>query len=275
MPSMIERHGPVPVKDIIIDRFQARKSKTGEGLEELAASIEKFGLLHPIGVCKSERHEGKWEVVFGQRRLLAHKLLKKKEIVAGIIDRSLAYEEGLALSANENLHVIPMIRKDIIDLCEELYKKYGTFKAVAEETKIPYGIVRKHVRYSALPSDLKKKVDDQKIKVDLAMRIQDAASAKGSYDEEEAAQLLSVVKKSDDALGKKILKLRQEHPTVPITKIVKKAEEPEKTLKVAITLGETLAGGLRGYADEALMDTNTAAEELIQEGLDKSGFLGD
>lgn len=271
--AVIERYDYVPVEDIIIDRFQARKSKTGEGMEELAASIEKFGLLHPIGICRSKRHENKWETVFGQRRLLAHRLLKSEKIAAGIIDRVLSYEEGLALSANENLHVIPMVRKDIIDLCEELHKKYGTIKAVADETKLPYHIVRQHVRYSALPSDLQKKVDDQEIKVDLAMKIQDAASAKGSYDKEEAAQLLSVIKKSDDALGRKVLKLRQEHPTVPIKKIVKKAEEPEKTLKVALTLGETLAKGLRGYADDALMDTDAAAEELIQEGLDKGGYL--
>lgn len=271
--AIIERFEQVPIEDIIIDRFEARKSKTGERMEELAASIEKFGLLHPIGICRSERYNNKWEVVFGQRRLLAHKLLKSKNIMAGIADRILSYEEGLALSANENLHVVSMVRKDVIDLCEELYKKYGTIKAVVEETKLPRDIVRNHIRYSALPSDLQKKVDDKEIKVNLAMKIQDAASAKGSYDKQEAEQLLAVVQESDDTLGKKVLKLRQQHPTVPLEKIVKKAEEPEKTLKVALTLGEDLANGLRGYADEALMDTNAAAEDLIQGGLDKGGYL--
>ena len=80
----------------MIERFQVRKQNVGEGLDELAASIEKYGLLQPIVVCKSAGHPGKWEIVAGQRRYLAHKqILKLPKIVAGIIDHPIEYEEGL------------------------------------------------------------------------------------------------------------------------------------------------------------------------------------
>jgi ParB family chromosome partitioning protein len=273
--AAIERHEYIPMRDIIIDRFQARKSKAGEALEELAASIKKYGLLHPIGLCRSARDPKKWEVIFGQRRYLAHKFLQRDKIMAGLADRVLSKEEGLAISANENLLVAPMVRKDIIDLCEELYRKYGTIKDVAEETKIPYYLVRKHIRYSGLPDDLQSKVDDKEINVDLAMKVQDAASASGSYDKEEAEQLIDVLKTVDNPIQRKVLNLRKNNPTVSLEKIVKKAEEPEKTLKVALTLGETLSNGVRQFAEDQDTDTDTAAEELIEKGLYIEGYLSE
>ena len=42
---MIDRFEEVPIYDVVIGRFQVRKSNTSEGLEELAASIREFGLL--------------------------------------------------------------------------------------------------------------------------------------------------------------------------------------------------------------------------------------
>ena len=108
---MIDRFEELPIADIVIARFQVRKSNTNEGLEELAASINQFGLLHPIVVCRHEKDPTKWEVVAGQRRLLAHKLvLKRDNIVAGIIDRVLSEDEGLAISGNENVHQLDMTR---------------------------------------------------------------------------------------------------------------------------------------------------------------------
>ena len=59
------------VKDIIV-RKPLRKD-LGD-LRGLAASIKEFGLLHPIGITAAG------ELVFGRRRLEAHKLLGKPEI---------------------------------------------------------------------------------------------------------------------------------------------------------------------------------------------------
>jgi DNA modification methylase len=59
----------------------SRHRKDMGDLTSLAESIHKEGLLHPIGVTE------KLELVFGERRLRAHKdLLKKKTILARIVD---------------------------------------------------------------------------------------------------------------------------------------------------------------------------------------------
>ena len=70
------------------------------------------------------------------------------------------------------------------------------------------------------------------------MKVQDAASAAGSYDEQEADELIRVLKTADNPIRKKIISLRKKNPTVPLEKIVKKAEEPDQTLKLQLTLGK-------------------------------------
>lgn len=275
MPT-VTSYRELPIDALVIDRFQVRKQNVGERLEDLARSIEKYGLLQPIVVCKSTAQPGKWEIVSGQRRYLAHKqILHKTAIMAGIIEGSLSYEEGLALSASENIVRLDMTRKDLIDLCADLHKRYGSIKDVASETGLPYDIVRRYIRYDGLPGDLQKKVDDGAINVDLAMKVQDAASAGGSYSERDAAELLGALKKVDNPIQKKILKLRKDNPGVPIAKIVEKAEQPDNTLKLQLVLGESLAGPLRQYAEEEGTDEKSAVESFIEDALKANGYLSD
>jgi len=270
----VTSHKDLPIKDISIERFQVRKQKAGEGLDDLAASIEKYGLLQPIVVCKSSQQSGKWEIVCGQRRYLAHKMiLKRKTIMAGILDRHIDYEEGLALSATENIVRMDMTRKDLIDLCMDLFKRYGTIADVADETKLPYHVVRQYIRFDGLPTDLQAKVNKKEINVNLAMKVQDAASASGSYDKNESTKLLKVLKTVDNPIQKKIIKLRKQNPTIPLTKIVKKAEEPDKTLKLQLVLGESLAQPLREYAQDEDTDEKTAIEGFIEMSLKASGYI--
>jgi ParB family chromosome partitioning protein len=264
----------LPIGDIDIVRFQVRKQNVGENLDELAASIEKYGLLQPIVVCKSAGQPGKWEIVAGQRRYLAFKqILKLPKIMAGIIDHPIEYEEGLALCASENVVRLDMTRKDLIDLCADLFKRYGTIKDVVDETKLPYPIVRKYIRFDGLPSDLQEKVNNSEINVDLAMKVQDAASSAGSYDEKEANKLIKVLKTVDNPIQKKIIDLRKKNPTVSLDKIVKKAEEPDQTLKLQLTLGETLATPLRKFAEDEDTDEKTAVEGFIESCLKENGYM--
>lgn len=46
---------------------------------------------------------GKWEILAGQRRFLAHKLLKRESIPAAILDRRVEGAEAKAISITENL----------------------------------------------------------------------------------------------------------------------------------------------------------------------------
>lgn len=68
----------IPISKIIIGN---RHRKDLGDLTSLAKSIQRNGLLQPIGVTK------KLELVFGERRLRSHQqILKKKTILARIVD---------------------------------------------------------------------------------------------------------------------------------------------------------------------------------------------
>lgn len=62
---------------------QPRKSFENKSLKQLAQSIEEKGLISPITV---KQIENKYIIVAGERRYRAHKLLKKKRILAYVID---------------------------------------------------------------------------------------------------------------------------------------------------------------------------------------------
>ncbi|MCY4419975.1 MAG: ParB N-terminal domain-containing protein [Gammaproteobacteria bacterium] len=270
---MIERYEDIPIEKLVIDRFQVRKSNTGEEIETLAASIQEFGLLHPIVVSISEYDSAKWEVVCGQRRLLAHKKLGKQKIKAGVIDRVLSEDEGLAISGNENVHQLDMTRTDLIDLCEKLFLRYGTLKAVWEKTRLPYDMVRKYVRYSRLEPNLKSLVDNNALPVDLAIKSQDAATVDGVYSPERAEELVDVLQESDDELRKRILEVNKSNPTAEVSKIVESAKKPDTRLKISFTMGPSYGDALRKYAEGQDADPSVAAQDMLESSLDSMGLV--
>lgn len=71
------------IKDIKDNPFQPRIEMKEESLQELADSIKSEGQLQPIIV---QKHNNKYIVIAGHRRLYAHKLINKETIWASIVD---------------------------------------------------------------------------------------------------------------------------------------------------------------------------------------------
>ncbi|EMY70435.1 ParB/RepB/Spo0J family partition protein, partial [Leptospira vanthielii] len=68
----------IPVDQILTEN-NPRKTFNESTIRELAESISQYGLLQPIVVRKKA---GKYELINGERRFRAHKLLKRKTILA-------------------------------------------------------------------------------------------------------------------------------------------------------------------------------------------------
>lgn len=73
----------VPVDKIIPNKFQPRQDFDQKALEELARSIEEFGLIQPITVKADEKAES-FQLISGERRWRAAKLAGLTEIPAYI-----------------------------------------------------------------------------------------------------------------------------------------------------------------------------------------------
>jgi ParB family chromosome partitioning protein len=130
--------------------YQPRRSFPLPELNALASSIAEAGLLQPVTVRK---HEGRYQLIAGERRLRAHELLGKNSIEAIVVpsdDADLAvfalaenidrqdladYEIGLALRRIENLFPSKKKLAESLGLNREDMYRYFAFEALPERLR--------------------------------------------------------------------------------------------------------------------------------------------
>ena len=149
----------ISINEISLSKFQARKKFNQEKLRELSESIEKNGLIQPIIIRKGKKN---FELVAGERRLKACKLIGLKEISAIIsnFDDRKAFESGLI----ENLQIEDLT---CIEEAEAYNRLMNEFNYTQEELASIVSKSRSHVanllRLVTLPKEIKKFILDEKI----------------------------------------------------------------------------------------------------------------
>ena len=88
----------IPVAAIVPNQYQPRKVFDQTEIQELAQTISEHGLLQPIVV--REFRPGKYEIIAGERRFRAVKLLEWEKIPAIVEKMSDAESASLALIEN-------------------------------------------------------------------------------------------------------------------------------------------------------------------------------
>ena len=261
----------IPLNLLEIGKSQVRLSEVGKGIEELADSISKVGLLEPI-VVAPQRANGKYEIILGQRRFLAHLELGLETIKAGILDEHVEEIEAKVLSVTENLMRRDLNRKDLIDVCTYLYKQYGTIKDVTTETGLPYNKVREYVKYDRLAPELKELVDNSEVDLKAALRAQDASSTSGEFKPQEAVTLAKELSGMSYAQQKKVQKELEEDPTESVDTVIDRAKGSGKVIQLVVTLGQQAHISLQSFADDEGTGLGDAAVQLIEEGLVSKGY---
>ena len=122
----------IPVAEIVPSDLNPRKTFDQVELQELADSIRENGLVQPITIRKTDREDGKYEIVCGERRYRAFLLLGENTIPSVV--KKIDDKRAFAIMVIENLQ-----RKDI-DPMEEAWalKKLYDEKTmtVAEMAKV-------------------------------------------------------------------------------------------------------------------------------------------
>jgi ParB family transcriptional regulator, chromosome partitioning protein len=262
----------IPLADLEIGKAQVRLRDVGKEIDELADSIRKVGLLEPIVVCKADT-PGKYEIITGQRRFLAHKELKASTILAGILDEKVSEADAKVLSVTENLVRRDLNSRDLIDACTYLYKKYGSVKAVAEETGLPYSKVSGYVKYDQLIPELKQLVDKGEINVLTALRAQQAAEVSGEIKPEEAVEFAKEMAPMSGAQQSKIVDTRRENPDIAADDVIESAKGGGKVTQIVVTLTSAVHSSLHDFARNEGTSVDDAAQTLIRDGLSDKGFL--
>jgi len=153
------RHMNIPLDRLAVSSLNARKDlqagQEDSGIEELASSIRQQGLLSPPIVRPLP--DGRYEVLVGQRRLLASRKLGLDPVPCLVRD-DLGDTDAVALSLVENVHRADMHPLDKARALKALHERHGSYERVARETAWSVSTIRKYIQLLALPEDLQERL---------------------------------------------------------------------------------------------------------------------
>ena len=271
--AKIVEYKDIPLDDLVIGKGQVRTTKPGRGLEDLVQSIKVQGLLQPILVCEARKAE-KWEILTGQRRFLAHKMLKRKTIAAAVLDSRVNLQEAKAISITENLIRRRLSGKELKDGIRFLYNTYGTIKDVVEATGLVRELVRNYIKYPRLIPELKQLVDDEVADINVALKAQDASE--DDFGEPDAVLAVKLAKEMQDMTGvqrKKVFEDRQENPQKPIEDVIENAKTGGRVIQVITTVTLSVHRAIQSVAAEESVTQDEAVAALLEEALTGRGLL--
>ena len=155
------------VVEIEIDKIkpnplQPRKVFDNESLQELAASIQEYGLLQPILVYEDMDNSDEYFLIAGERRLRASKIAHKESIKAIIVD---VQEEKLReLALIENIQREDLNPIDLAQSYKELIEDYGiTHEELAKKLSKSRTQITNTLRLLELDKNVQKYVLENKI----------------------------------------------------------------------------------------------------------------
>ncbi len=271
--AKIVEYREIPLDDMVIGKGQVRTQNTGQEIDELARSIEIQGLLQPIVVCQA-REEGKWEILTGQRRFLAHKHLGKEKISAAVLDERVDEGQAKAISITENLIRRQLTGKELKDGVNVLYNFYGTVKEVVETTGLPRSKVSEYIKYPRLIKDLKDLVDEGVVDVNVAVKAQDAASDdEGVVNPEVAVQLAKETAPMSGVQRKKVIEAIKDNPDRNVDEVIEQAKTGSKVVQVIATVTQNVHAAIQQVATEEGANQDETVALLIEEALVDRGAL--
>jgi ParB family chromosome partitioning protein len=253
----------VRISALVIGDAQVRIRGVDTDIDELVTSIRVHGLLEPIVVCP--RGSDTFEVLAGQRRVLAYKKLGRAHIMAAIIPEPVDDASAKAISLTENIIRRDLDVRDVIDACTTLYKKYGSARDVADETGIPYAQVLKHLKYDRLQAPLKNKVDTGEVDLNIALKAQDAVATQDGYvDSSEALDLADALTTMNGAERRQILSEKKTKPERRVREILENFwVENEKDRQMVVTLPDGVHKALQLRAKQCRLTQDEFAARLI------------
>lgn len=154
----------VPIGKIKANPHQPRSDFDHEGLEELTRSIKEHGILQPLILTLTDKG---YEIITGERRLRAAKILDLKTIPALV--RDVKEQQKLELALVENLQ-----RKDLNPIEEavayqRLIDEFNlTQEEVAKRVSKSRSAVTNTLRLLTLPSEIQKALITGKINYSTA-----------------------------------------------------------------------------------------------------------
>ncbi len=228
----------IPQDLIIPNPNQPRKRFDFDGLEELAQSIRENGILQPITVRSTQ--DKKFELIAGERRLRAARLVGMTKIPALVID--MQQKDSALFALIENLQ-----RQDL-----SFFEEAEAIETLITDYKMSRDDVAK--KLSIAQSTLSNKLRILKLPEEMRFRL-----ARAGLTERHARALLSL---EDDAQRERALSIMiDRHLTV---------QESERMIEQMLSRNSKTKTNLRGLRDVRLFinTLNHAVDTIRRAGVD-------
>lgn len=270
MPEQIHE---IPLAEIGVSEQNVRETDAEKGVEELAESIRRLGLLQPV-VLKGEPGSSPYELVIGQRRLLAHRKLRKETIAARFIDPADDFG-ALAASLAENLNRVEVNHADASKAVTELYKHYGeNIEELMAATGLSKPMISKYLyieaRASARMLELLRQDAIKKDDIKRALR------AAGD-NVQKAERLLDLWAEAQLTRHEKVraTEYGQAHTEAPPEEIVRESKQPRVVTALMVPLRtSSVREGLEKAVGALDLSKEEVAAQALEEWLSDKGFIG-
>lgn len=154
--------------DLIIEpQGRLRMEIDPDQIEELARSIQSLGLRQAIEVVP---HEDKFEIVYGERRVLAHRVLGRTKIWAKIVDLS---EDQIALiRATENVARSNLSPIEEAAAFQDLRDRFQlSIDQISKKVGRSHGQVKKRLDLLKMSKAIQKAVHSGKLNMSVAIEL--------------------------------------------------------------------------------------------------------
>lgn len=262
------------VTEIELDKFSTGTSQTRQRdtevtiNDDLVTSIKKNGLLSPIIVKRQD--DDKFEIVAGQRRFLAHKVLNKPTIKACILEGHVSELDAKRISLIENLVRKDMKRADYVDTVQWFMDRYNSTTTVAEELGISPATVRKYLTIGRLPVEVRRDIDQKEYETRHALKALDALGGDESVvDVSILRKIATELKKLTPSTQKKFVSIKKHEPDASIKDVLEKAKKRTQVHKFTVGVTSDQYERIGAFQSREKLGTHEhAAEELIDMGLE-------
>lgn len=267
------------VSEVALEEIQPKDSNvrtdlnspnSKENLNELAENIKVNGLLQPI-VLRGQEGKPPYDIIVGQRRFLAHRLLGKKTIKA-VFSGEIEDINVLLLSISENMCRQEMNFEDTSNAITTLYKHFGSDDQVKKHTGFSIRMIRTYVKIDAQATNkIKNLIKENKISMSDAKRAIDAAQG----DNHKADILIDEIVKLSKYEKKRLVESGLRNPNRKVEELLAEARQPKLEETVILNLPRKIHKALVIAAEKLSIDIEELTINTLTNWLRTNDFLVD
>jgi ParB family chromosome partitioning protein len=265
----------VDINKVKANPYQPRKDFDQDALESLAESIREHGIIQPMVVSKVQKDvergsDVEYQLIAGERRLLASKMIGLKEVP--IIIRQPSEKEKLEVSIIENVQRKDLNSIEKAEAYKRLEQEFGFgHEQIAKMVGVSRPVVTNTIRLLDLPQEIKKAVSQGKIGMAQARAILMAKEPK------EQKELFSKIIKEGltvEEIEKQVQKLAVWQPKPKTVKFLQEFNELEEQAKKLFGIETLKFGSEKGLVKLTIFFTDKKqAEDLLEKFDPTTTFL--